>query len=53
METIRPMFGHLAKHNLGSAKVLARAGFLKISSETSHADFLFRDVVEHIYRLAR
>ena len=46
-------FGHVAEHNLGSARMLARAGFVKISSKTSHSDFLCRDVVEHIYRLTR
>jgi len=52
VETIRPVFARVAEHNLGSARVLARAGFVDIGSETSHADGLGRDVVEHIYRRA-
>lgn len=53
METVRPVFARVAEHNLGSARVLSRAGFLETGSETSHADGLGRDVVEHIYRLGR
>jgi len=52
VETVRPVFARVAEHNFGSARVLSRAGFLEIGSETSHADGLGRDVVEHIYRLA-
>lgn len=53
MEATRPLLARVAEHNLGSAKVLARAGFVEIGSETSYADGLGRDVVEHIYRLAQ
>lgn len=42
----------VAEHNVGSAKVLTRAGFVRVGSETSYADGVGRDVVEHIYRLA-
>lgn len=52
IEATRPLFGRVAAHNIGSAKVLARAGFTQIGSETSYADGVGRDVVEHIYRLA-
>ncbi|MCY7413741.1 MAG: GNAT family N-acetyltransferase [Salinibacterium sp.] len=52
-ETVRPIFARVAEHNLGSARVLAHAGFLEIGSETSYADGLGRDVIEHIYRLPR
>jgi RimJ/RimL family protein N-acetyltransferase len=51
IETTRPLFGRVAEHNAGSAKVLARAGFEQIGVETSFADGIGRDVVEHIYRL--
>ena len=42
----------VAEHNVGSAKVLTRAGFVRIGSETAYADGVGRDVVEHIYCLA-
>ena len=51
IETTRPLFGRVAEHNAGSAKVLARAGFEQIGVETSFADGIGRDVVEHIYKL--
>lgn len=53
IEMARPLFARVAKHNAGSAKVLARAGFTKIGFETSFADGIGRDVIEHIYQLAR
>jgi RimJ/RimL family protein N-acetyltransferase len=51
VEVTRPLFARVAEHNIGSAKALARAGFVQIGSETAHADGVGRDVVEHIYRL--
>ncbi|KQV07702.1 GNAT family N-acetyltransferase [Leifsonia sp. Root112D2] len=53
LDPTRPLLARVAVHNLGSATVLLRAGFLEIGSETSYADGLGRDVVEHIYRLSR
>jgi RimJ/RimL family protein N-acetyltransferase len=53
IETTRPLHGRVAAHNLGSAKVLTRAGFVEIGSETSYAPGVGDDVVEHIYRLDR
>jgi RimJ/RimL family protein N-acetyltransferase len=53
IELTRPLFGRVAAHNVGSAKVLGRAGFTHIGSETSYADGVGHDVVEHIFRLAR
>ncbi len=50
-EPARPLFARVAEHNIGSATVIARAGFVRVGSDTSHADGLGRDVVEHIYRL--
>src|SRR3954464_4703363 len=44
-------YERVAEHNIGSAKVLARAGFVQVGSETAHADGVGRDLVEHIYRL--
>jgi RimJ/RimL family protein N-acetyltransferase len=52
VEVVRPLFARVAEHNIGSAKVLTRAGFLPVGSETSYANGVGRDVVEHIYRLA-
>jgi RimJ/RimL family protein N-acetyltransferase len=51
LETRRPLFGRAAAHNLGSSKVLLRNGFIKIGDETSSADGVGEDVLEHIYRL--
>lgn len=50
-ELTRPLYGRVAEHNVGSAKVLARAGFVQVGTETSYADGVARDVVEHSYRL--
>ena len=52
VEKVRPVFARVAEHNLGSARVLAGAGFLVIDSETAYAHGLGRDVIEHIYQLA-
>lgn len=51
IELTRPLFARVAEHNVASAKVLARAGFVQVGSETAHANGVGRDVVEHIYRL--
>jgi RimJ/RimL family protein N-acetyltransferase len=51
IELARPLFGRVAEHNIGSAKVLAHAGFVRVGSDTAHAEGVGRDVVEHIYRL--
>ena len=53
VEVTRPLHARVAEHNLGSAKVLARAGFVEVGSETSYADGVGHDVIEHIYRLAQ
>ena len=51
VERTRPLFARVAEHNIGSAKVLARAGFVQIGSETGYAAGVAREVVTHIYRL--
>jgi RimJ/RimL family protein N-acetyltransferase len=51
IEVARPLFAHVAAHNLGSATVLKRAGFVRNGAETSYADGVGRGVVEHTYRL--
>jgi RimJ/RimL family protein N-acetyltransferase len=53
VEPIRPIYGRVADHNAASAKVLARAGFVEVGSETSFAPGVDAEVVEHIYRLDR
>jgi len=50
-EPARPLFARVAEHNIGSAKVLRRAGFVHVDSDISHADGVGRQVVERIYRL--
>ncbi len=52
LEVTRPLFARVAEHNIASATVLTRAGFVRVDSETSYAAGVGRDVVEHIYRLA-
>jgi RimJ/RimL family protein N-acetyltransferase len=52
VEATRPLHARVARHNIGSAKVLARSGFVPIGAETSYADGLGREVVEDIYQLA-
>jgi len=51
IESTRPLYGRVASHNVGSAKVLARAGFVEVGSETSFAPGVGAEVVERIYRL--
>jgi len=53
VEPARPIFGRVADHNAGSAKVLERAGFVATGSETSFAPGIGAEVVERIYRLDR
>ena len=53
IESTRPLYGRVADHNVASAKVLARAGFVEVGSETAFARGVGAEVVEHIYRLDR
>ena len=53
IEPTRPLHARVAEHNIASARVLTRAGFVKIGSEVSYADGIAREVVEHIYRRER
>jgi RimJ/RimL family protein N-acetyltransferase len=52
IEATRPLFGRVAEHNIGSAKVLARVGFAQIGSDAAYAHGVGREVVEHIYCLS-
>src|SRR5947209_248702 len=47
----RRLYGRVAEHNVGSAKVLARAGFVEVGTDTGFAPGLGREVVERIFRL--
>lgn len=51
VEVARPLFARVAAHNLGSATVLERAGFLHHGTESSYAAGAGRHVLEHIYQL--
>jgi RimJ/RimL family protein N-acetyltransferase len=53
IELTRPLHARVAEHNIASAKVLTRAGFIKTGSEVSYADGVAHEVVEHIYRRER
>jgi RimJ/RimL family protein N-acetyltransferase len=53
IESTRPLYGRVAGHNAASAKVLARAGFVEVGTETSFAPGVGREVVERVYRLDR
>jgi len=53
VESTRPLYGRVAGHNVASAKVLARAGFVEVGSETAFAPGVGAEVVERIYRLDR
>ena len=51
VESTRPLFARVAEHNVGSAKVLDRAGFVRVGAETSYANGIGRHITEHIYQL--
>ena len=36
LETIRPLYGYVAKHNLGSRRVLEKCGFAFVGEEAEH-----------------
>jgi RimJ/RimL family protein N-acetyltransferase len=51
IETTRPLFGRVAAHNVASATVLARAGFVQVGSDTGFAPGVGAEVAERIFRL--
>jgi RimJ/RimL family protein N-acetyltransferase len=51
IEPTRPIYGRVAHHNAPSAKVLARAGFVEVGSETAFAPGVGAEIAERIYRL--
>jgi RimJ/RimL family protein N-acetyltransferase len=50
-EEMRPLYGRVAEHNVGSATVLLRNGFVEIGTDTGFAPGVGREVVERIFRL--
>jgi RimJ/RimL family protein N-acetyltransferase len=53
IESTRPLYGRVADHNVGSAKVLEQAGFVEVGSDSGFAAGVGAEVVERIYRLDR
>ncbi|WP_265522788.1 GNAT family N-acetyltransferase [Oerskovia flava] len=51
VEHERPLVARVAAHNVGSAKVVVRAGFVEAGRESSYAPGVGAEVVEQIYRL--
>ena len=51
IEQTRPIYGRVADHNVASAKVLARSGFVEVGTETAFARGVGAEIVERIYRL--
>jgi RimJ/RimL family protein N-acetyltransferase len=51
IELTRPLFGRVADHNVASAKVLARAGFVEVGSDTGFAPGVGAEIAERIFRL--
>jgi len=50
-EKTRPIFGRVAFDNIGSQKVLERAGFMKIGEEKNFANARDVEIIEFIYKL--
>lgn len=50
-EPVRPLHARVAKHNLGSQRVLEKCGFQVVDEETGYSKYLKRDVEELVYRL--
>ena len=53
LETTRPLYGRVASHNAASARVLEKAGFAEVGSDTGFAPGVGAEVVERIFRLDR
>lgn len=53
LEPARPLYGRVAEHNVASAKVLARAGFVEVGTERAYAPGIGAEIVERIFRLER
>jgi RimJ/RimL family protein N-acetyltransferase len=53
VERTRPLYAGCAAHNVGSATVLERAGFVRVGEDRGYAGGLGREVVELRFRLDR
>ena len=51
LERTRPLFARVADHNLGSARVVQRAGFVPVGHDRGWAHGVGREVDETVYRL--
>lgn len=51
IETTRPLYGRVADHNVASAAVLARAGFVEVRTERAFAPGFGGEVTERTFRL--
>jgi RimJ/RimL family protein N-acetyltransferase len=51
IERTRPLYGRVADHNHGSAKVLTRSGFVEVGTDTGFAPGVGAEVLERIFRL--
>lgn len=51
LDPTRPLFARVAVHNLGSARVVQRAGFVPVGSDRGWADGVGREVDETVFRL--
>jgi RimJ/RimL family protein N-acetyltransferase len=47
----RPLYARTAAHNLGSALVLERAGFVRVGTDRGYANGLGTEIDEHVHRL--
>ncbi|MEO5534710.1 MAG: GNAT family N-acetyltransferase [Pseudolysinimonas sp.] len=51
IEPIRPLFARTASHNVGSARVLERNGFLEVGRDVGYANGVGAEIEEIIHRL--
>lgn len=51
IEPTRPLFGRVANDNIGSQRVLEKAGFIKIGTNIDFANARGKEIEEFIYRL--
>ncbi len=51
-EPERPLQARVAKHNLGSCRVLEKCGFRRLGQDAGYSDYLRAEVEEWIYELA-
>lgn len=51
LERTRPLFARVATHNLGSARVVERAGFVPVGTDRGWANGVGREVDETVFRL--